>query len=206
MHCLMGLNTPTPAILPKQTWFRPEVYLSHRIFVKFGNQYSSDLFKDEHLVRQAMVYTEGLNYPMRDIALLKLEQPVNFSEAIWPVCIPPPKFRLPVGSECFAVGVNEFIDSNSTNKLVELKVPVRKIQACRQFSKFGRIGYHICAGNDGQVANGGKSGGGIYCLLHPGDDQYYLLGLASPENSRPGPRLFASVSDVSGWINASVDA
>lgn len=85
MHCLMNLNAPTLAILPKKTWFRPEAYLSHKIFVKFGNHYSggySSLFKDEHIVREAMVYTEGLNYPMHDIALLKLEQRANFCESM----------------------------------------------------------------------------------------------------------------------------
>lgn len=73
-----------------------------------------------------------------------------------PVCIPPNKLKLPVGSECFAVGVNEFEDSNSTNELIEIKMPIRKMEDCQQISNFAHDDHHICAGNEEQVSSGKK--------------------------------------------------
>uniref|UniRef100_A0A0R3TFM1 Peptidase S1 domain-containing protein n=1 Tax=Rodentolepis nana TaxID=102285 RepID=A0A0R3TFM1_RODNA len=74
MHCLMGLGQPAPAILPKNIWFAPEKFVPYNIFIKVGNHYKSELadeYREVHLVEAAYVFTEGLNYPMADIALLK---------------------------------------------------------------------------------------------------------------------------------------
>ncbi|NXF56565.1 PRSS8 protein, partial [Oceanites oceanicus] len=39
-----------------------------------------------------------------DIALAQLARPVNFSDAVLPVCLPAPTLRFPPGTRCVATG------------------------------------------------------------------------------------------------------
>ncbi|VUZ44140.1 unnamed protein product [Hymenolepis diminuta] len=202
MHCLMGLDLPAPAILPKNAWFKPDTYLPYKIFVKFGNHYSPELvnqFKDMHLVDSAYVFTEGLNYQITDIALLKLKTHVVFSDGVRPVCMPSLYTRLPVGTKCFTVGLTNITDADSSgDKLFEVLTPIRKMEDCQRITNFARVENHVCAGQNIEVADNIKSGGGIYCKIHPDDKQYYLIGVSTPGWHKTG--LYASFPSVMGQI------
>nr|CDS25829.1 enteropeptidase [Hymenolepis microstoma] len=206
MHCLMGLDLPAPAILPKNKWFPPDSFLPYSIFVKVGGHYSRELsnrYRDVHLVESAYVFTEGLNYPMADIAVLKLRTPIFFFDGVRPICLPYVHTVLPVGTECFTVGLTKSTDTASPrDKLVEVTTPIRQVKDCQKMVKFARKTNHVCAGRKTEIADNVTSGGGMYCKIHPDDKQYYLIGVPTYDWTKTG--LYASIPPLMRQIDVLI--
>ncbi|CAK9299684.1 unnamed protein product [Gordionus sp. m RMFG-2023] len=106
-----------------------------------------------------------------DIALIKLNREVHFSEKILPICLPTNKDENmnTYSDECYVTGwgtVNPLIE-NPTNHLMQLCVPFNKPKDCNNLYKnLGRITENMfCAGyvNSGKDACKGDSGGPFVC-------------------------------------------
>lgn len=69
-----------------------------------------------------------------DIALLKLERPVESSQFVQPACLPPPGQTLPPGTECFVTGWGKLHATahSGAEILHQAKVPLIDQRACRK--------------------------------------------------------------------------
>ncbi|XP_061444113.1 serine protease 33-like [Rhineura floridana] len=157
-----------------------------------------------------------------DIALVRLEEPVNISRTILPVCLPnasdPDPF--PVGMSCWVTGWGNLYPDASflTRTLQELEVPIIDVDECDKMyhndstadtdTEIVPTGYRliyndmICAG----YAEGkkdscqGDSGGPLACKLN---DTWFLAGVVSFGLScslpnRPG--VYTRVTSYMDWI------
>ncbi|XP_062993333.1 serine protease 27-like [Elgaria multicarinata webbii] len=158
-----------------------------------------------------------------DIALVRLEEPVNFSRTILPVCLPnssdPDIF--PVGMACWVTGWGQISpDVNMVARtLQELEVLIIDVEACNEMyhnesdSYAMPEGYRliykdmICAGYpEGKKDTcQGDSGGPLVCELN---GTWYLAGVVSfgfecAKPSRPG--IYTRVTSFMNWIQHTME-
>ncbi|OCT61866.1 hypothetical protein XELAEV_18047895mg [Xenopus laevis] len=150
-----------------------------------------------------------------DIALIKLANPVQFTDLIMPVCIPTPTVVFPNGINCTVTGwgsVRQLVSLQYPRTLQKVHVPIIDRMSCDQM-------YHtdnpslaasqnlimwdmICAGYKagGRDACQGDSGGPLVC---PWNGSWILAGIVSwgfgcALPNRPG--VYTSVTTYSAWI------
>ena len=118
-----------------------------------------------------------------DIALIKLSNPISYTERVKPVCLPPAGLDVNVGTKCWVTGWGKLDESGSFPKrLYQAEVPIVDRQDCAN-TYLQHHGYTItdrmrCAGFDkGKVdACQGDSGGPLVCEK---DNTWYLMGAVS---------------------------
>ncbi|KAJ8372711.1 hypothetical protein AAFF_G00277800 [Aldrovandia affinis] len=142
-----------------------------------------------------------------DIALLKLQQPVDFSTSVQPVCLPTTDQNFPPGTTCWTTGfgtTEEDADSGST-RLREVSVSIISTQVCNRNSVYqGRVTQNmLCAGD---LASGGKdscqgdSGGPLVCETN---GRWFLVGVTSWGvgcGRRNSPGVYSNVNRLLPWI------
>ncbi|KAG7174978.1 Proclotting enzyme-like 8 [Homarus americanus] len=143
-----------------------------------------------------------------DIAILKLDRPVTFRDAIQPVCLPlPERFDKDdlVRSFGFIAGWGSVSFNNvSSSVLLHVMIPIISQEECSQkYSAFRQISIDettICAGVGGQDACQGDSGGPMVMYWK---SQMYIVGVVSfgfrcAEPNFPG--VYTRVSMYNDWI------
>ncbi|KAL0119332.1 hypothetical protein PUN28_009716 [Cardiocondyla obscurior] len=119
---------------------------------------------------------------INDIAVIRLERSVIFSDYIRPVCLP----KAPVASDtvCVITGWGQLNELGRVfpDTLQEVEVPVISTEDCRRKTLFLPL-YKItsgmfCAGNGGKDACLGDSGGPLVCSS-PLENRYVLQGITS---------------------------
>jgi secreted trypsin-like serine protease len=150
--------------------------------------------------------------PIRnDVALLKLDKPIYFTDNIRPVCLPQQGEAIPVGKKCVAIGWgrnNTQDQYMSPDILQQTGAPARSAQYCQQ--QWGSVYVEqemICAGSTDGSTNicNGDSGGPLLCRSD--DGRWVQYGASSyvggkgrcVEVGRPG--VFARISNYVDWIN-----
>ncbi|XP_073334998.1 enteropeptidase [Pagrus major] len=139
-----------------------------------------------------------------DIALMHLEQPVNFTQTVQPVCLPPEGQDFTAGRKCFIAGWGRLTEQGSVpDVLQEAEVPlVAQDQCQRWLPEYKITSSMLCAGyaEGGIDSCQGDSGGPLMCL---DDGHWTVIGVTSfgfgcgrPE--RPG--VYARVSAFTSWI------
>ncbi|XP_018426321.1 PREDICTED: serine protease 27-like [Nanorana parkeri] len=152
----------------------------------------------------------------RDIALVELEKPVEFTPFILPVCLPSQKLQLPEGTLCWATGWGNIQEKNkfplpSPQTLQEMEVPLINIESCESMyrSVYGyKPGVHliqedmICAGyKEGKKdACKGDSGGPLVCNVNGVWFQVGIIswGFGCAEPSQPG--VYTRVQYYESWL------
>ncbi|XP_075135100.1 transmembrane protease serine 5 [Leptodactylus fuscus] len=146
-----------------------------------------------------------------DIALMKLEKPLNYSDSIRPVCLPQYEQDLPAGSECWVSGWGHTHPDNThmPRSLKEAMVPLISTKKCNSSCIYdGEITPRmLCAGYiDGKVdACQGDSGGPLVCQT---DYTWRLVGVVSwgmgcAEPNRPG--VYTNIVSFLDWIHKSIE-
>ena len=139
-----------------------------------------------------------------DIALLKLQTPVQFTSAISPVCLP---FKFPTsdfsGEQAIATGwgMTSFQGSTS-NVLMEVVLPVISLNTCTSYpSVAGKLTQNMfCTYLPGNDACQGDSGGP---LLWINNNRVYQIGIVSwgidcAKTGNPG--VYTKVNNYLTWI------
>ncbi|VDO13400.1 unnamed protein product [Rodentolepis nana] len=90
----------------------------------------------------------------------------------------------------------------SEDKLVEVTTSIRQVQDCQKRVSFARETNHVCASVSTKVPGNLSNGGGLYCKIHPDDNQYYLIGLPTFGWQTTG--LFASISPLMRYIDTLI--
>ncbi|XP_055963656.1 transmembrane protease serine 5 [Sorex fumeus] len=142
-----------------------------------------------------------------DIALLRLQTPLNFSDSVGAVCLPAEDRHFPAGSQCWVSGWGHTDPSHthSSDTLQDAPVPLLSTRLCNSSCVYGGAltARMLCAGYlDGRAdACQGDSGGPLVC---PDGGTWRLVGVVSwgrgcAEPNRPG--IYAKVTEFLDWIH-----
>ncbi|XP_006975599.1 serine protease 42 [Peromyscus maniculatus bairdii] len=151
-----------------------------------------------------------------DIALLKLQHPVNFTSNIYPVCIPSETFFVNAGTKCWVTGwgkpapgapnipteVLQEVDQNIIHYSECNKMLMKVTSTSLDLVKSGMIcGYK----EKGRDACQGDSGGPLSCEL---DDKWVQVGVVSwgigcGRQGHPG--VYTDTAYYSKWLTAVVN-
>ncbi|CAL1295658.1 unnamed protein product [Larinioides sclopetarius] len=149
-----------------------------------------------------------------DIALIKLNAPVEFSEKVKPACIPEQSYQLKTGTKCMATGWGTTRGTGQSHVLKEVDLWIEAASTCE--GEFGPINDKtmICVSNrDGQqdVCHG-DSGGPLVCEYN---GKWHIMGATShgtAGNMEGGLcalsgsfTVYSKVSDKVNWINDMIN-
>ncbi|XP_071107071.1 chymotrypsinogen 2-like [Haliotis cracherodii] len=154
-------------------------------------------------------FDEGFDFN-NDIALIKLDEPVDLTEVISPLCLPDATVEVETGKECLVAGWGLTgkagpPGSNVPYVLRQGMVPLISAPDCRTFPGFGAITPNMmCAGyTEGGVDTCfGDSGGPLQCQV---GHNWYLAGVTShgfngtcAEPEKPG--IYTNLLRYTDWI------
>ncbi|XP_013366404.1 PREDICTED: transmembrane protease serine 5 [Chinchilla lanigera] len=145
-----------------------------------------------------------------DIALLRLQTPLNFSDTVGAVCLPAEEQRFPRGSQCWVSGWGHTDPSysHSSDMLQDTVVLLLSTQLCNSSCVYSGAltSRMLCAGYlDGRAdACQGDSGGPLVC---PDQGMWHLVGVVSwgrgcAEPNHPG--VYTNVAEFLDWIHDTV--
>ncbi|KAJ8403717.1 hypothetical protein AAFF_G00345850 [Aldrovandia affinis] len=194
-HCFSG-SSGSRSALAASNW---KVYA--------GN-FSQDQLPDPYFVEKIILnenYDNKTND--RDIALLKLSQPVAFSSTIQPVCLPAFNQDFSTGSQCWTTGygTTEEGADHGSRRLMQVAVGLIDRRVCNSSSVYkGSVSKNmVCAGylNGGKDSCQGDSGGPLVCEGE--DSRFYLVGVTSwgagcGQALRPG--VYSNVRSLLPWV------
>lgn len=154
------------------------------------------------------------NYNMqtndRDVALLKLRNPVDFNENVQPACLPAFDQRFRTGTSCWTSGFGTTDENNPrvSDTLMEVTVDIISDTTCNSFDVYnGAVTRNmLCAGHlsGGRDSCQGDSGGPLVCQS---EDRWYLAGITSwgsgcAQANKPG--VYTRVARVLPWIYSTM--
>ncbi|XP_023129652.3 chymotrypsin-like elastase family member 2A [Amphiprion ocellaris] len=147
-----------------------------------------------------------------DIALIKLQSPVVFSDTVMTACLPTNGAILPNNEACYVTGWGHtYTGGLVADILQQALLPVVDFATCSQYNWWGSMVTEsmVCAGGDGVVAGcNGDSGGPLNCQNDSGAWEVHGIvsfGFFSCNFPRK-PTIFTRVSAYSDWISATMVA
>ncbi|KAM7373803.1 hypothetical protein PAMP_006506 [Pampus punctatissimus] len=190
-HCVYGTN------LNLQSWL-----------AVFGLHSQSDMSSLEVQTRRVDRIVINREYnrwtKQADIAMMHLQQPINFTEWVQPLCLPADGQVFTAGSKCFITGWGrESEDGSLPDVLQEAQVPLVLQDQCQLLlPEYTITSSMLCAGypEGGVDSCQGDSGGPLMCL----DDGHWIVigvtsfGIGCGRPERPG--VYARVSSFTSWI------
>uniref|UniRef100_A0A8C6H112 Tryptase alpha/beta 1 n=1 Tax=Mus spicilegus TaxID=10103 RepID=A0A8C6H112_MUSSI len=191
----------------------PDVADPNKVRVQLRKQY---LYYHDHLMTVSQIITHPDFYIVQDgadIALLKLTNPVNISDYVHPVPLPPASETFPSGTLCWVTGwgnINNGVNLPPPFPLKEVQVPIIENHLCDLKYHKGLItgdNVHIvrddmlCAGSEGHDSCQGDSGGPLVCKV---EDTWLQAGVVSwgegcAQPNRPG--IYTRVTYYLDWIH-----
>ncbi|XP_075332567.1 chymotrypsin-like elastase family member 2A isoform X1 [Odontesthes bonariensis] len=148
-------------------------------------------------------------FSSNDIALIKLESPVDLSDTIMPACLPDAGFILPHNEACFVTGWGRIYTGGPiADNLQQALLPVVDFTTCSKPDWWGFMvrDTMVCAGGDGIVSGcNGDSGGPLNCQGSDGSWGVHGIvsfGLGLSCNYLKKPTVFTQVSSYMDWISS----
>ncbi|XP_015111459.1 uncharacterized protein LOC107037419 [Diachasma alloeum] len=150
---------------------------------------------------------------INDVAVLRLEKPVTFSDYVRPICLPDSEPKS--GTSCTVTGWGQLYEIGRIfpDTLQEVELPLISTEECRRKTLFLPL-YRItsgmlCAGlkDGGRDACMGDSGGPLVCQGN--DNRYTLHGITSNGYgcARPGrPGVYTKVHHYLPWIERTISS
>ncbi|NWH87687.1 FA11 factor, partial [Aegithalos caudatus] len=158
-------------------------------------------FKVEEIIVHSQYKHAQIGY---DIALMKLDKPMNFTDLQLPICLPSKEDTNIFYTDCWVIGWGYRKEKGRVQDILQkAPVPFMSKEECQaRYWKY-RIGDKvICAGYDegGRDACKGDSGGPLSCRH---EEVWYLVGITSWGEGCARPRqpgVYTKVADYSDWI------
>lgn len=153
----------------------------------------------------------------RDFAMLQVETPLVFNDAIFPICLPPPDFNIaqnfPAEKEkeapvCVVSGWGDTRGTGDGKLLSQASLPLHSNRNCNKMLGSGSLpdNFNLCAGYFTKPIDSceGDSGGPLACFV---DNSWTLVGVVSwgyscAEPHSPG--VYSRVSQFRPWIDRVV--
>eukprot|EP00058_Branchiostoma_floridae_P021473 XP_002606963.1 hypothetical protein BRAFLDRAFT_200682 [Branchiostoma floridae] len=174
--------------------------------------YITDPTEQRLAVSQIISHNEYSPYPAnKDLALLKLAQPVTLNQYVWPVClVSGPGDDPPEGTSCVITGWGNTQGTGNDDVLKQARVPLVSNDKCDNAPALaGKITeFMMCAGHydsGGRDTCQGDSGGPLVCSA---GGRWTLYGVTSwgegcAQPTYPG--VYARVSSMLGWLHQTMD-
>ncbi|XP_015908299.1 chymotrypsin-like elastase family member 2A [Parasteatoda tepidariorum] len=146
---------------------------------------------------------------MNDVALMKLNAPVTFTNYVRPACLPASGFDVPADTKCYVTGWGQTRGTGFNHVLKQTYVSVLSRYDCGYDEKS-----QICVKNKEMKSSTchGDSGGPLSCKL---GDRWYVMGATSYgtlTNLQTGlcampeqQTIFMKVSDKVDWIEKTIN-
>lgn len=173
-------------------------------------QYSSSTLSATAQVRRVaqIVQHPGFNRSTinNDIALLKLDAPVTFTDTIRPVCLPTRYVNTDLDGQTAVItgwGTTSY-GGQVSDPLLQVSVKVLSTEHCRQFPAIGSkiTDNMFCTYEDGKDACQGDSGGPLN-WQDPATGRVYMIGITSfgIGCAKPDvPGVYTKVTNYLDWI------
>ncbi|XP_075046968.1 chymotrypsin-like elastase family member 2A [Mixophyes fleayi] len=143
-----------------------------------------------------------------DISLIKLAEPLVFSDVIQPACLPPAGAILEHNVGCYVTGWGNIMTGGpAPNALQQGLLLVVDYATCSLSDWWGRTvkTNMICGGGDGIISScNGDSGGPLNCLNEQGSWEVHgvvSFGSSLGCNYYKKPSVFSRVSEYNSWIS-----
>ncbi|XP_059547801.1 mastin-like [Myotis daubentonii] len=191
-HCIPGRNPETRHIKVQLGRLRPSY---------------SDSVQVARIIRHPKYRLEMGVSGGADVALLKLEAPVQPSNLVRWIRLPPASLSFPPGTRCWVTGWGHIapgVPLPPPQNLQEVEVPIVADEICRQ--QYGNVlkDDMLCAGSEGRVACPGDSGGPLVCKWR---GSWVQVGVVSfgPKYCVPNvPTVYARVTSFLPWIRGHI--
>ncbi|RVE62504.1 hypothetical protein OJAV_G00157920 [Oryzias javanicus] len=140
-----------------------------------------------------------------DIALMELEEPLEFTKTVQPICLPAATHVFPMGMSCWVTGWGVLREQGQLAKTLQ-KASVKMINetVCREYLSNPLTSRMLCSGilSGGVDACQGDSGGPLSCYEESGG-KWFQAGVVSwgegcARRNKPG--VYTRVSMLRGWI------
>ncbi|VUZ39759.1 unnamed protein product [Hymenolepis diminuta] len=206
-HCL--LSSLVELQIEEKRWYFVKDTLNVCLFLRFGDHHRNNQYFEPQVdvpVMRFMIYKSGPDSLDGDVAIVELERPVEFTPEIHPVCLPPPNLNLEAETKCIAVGWG-LLNRNPpilSPTLQELEIRIVSPVLCLALSQIFRLDMQVCAFKPEKGVLNGDSGGGLYCKIHPDDEQWYLYGITSYTFWPTGVSGFSRVPYYVEWIHQNI--
>ncbi|KAH8348452.1 hypothetical protein KR084_007540 [Drosophila pseudotakahashii] len=190
-----------------------------KIFVRLGENDSSQRLDcdnqdcapphSEYWVSQKFVHPYYKTAHYYDIALIKLNRIVIYSESIQPICLilnPQWQGYLDTIRYFIISGWGETNNTEVSDKLQISKVPQIDRWTCRSWYGYSVDRTHICAGDSRHYVGKGDSGSPLGSMVNYGyDRRFYQFGIVS-HLRKPflGVSVFTNVLSYSNWIYQTI--
>jgi len=147
-----------------------------------------------------------------DIALIKLEKPIQFNQHVSPVCIP--STPISIGSECYITGWGKIEHPGRMHTILQqAKMPIVSNVICNAYNKpFTQIEIQasmVCAGHGGATTVSGchgDSGGPLVCKNNQGT--WFLHGAVSHGSGDCDAgktySVFSRISYYKNWLETKM--
>lgn len=143
-----------------------------------------------------------------DIALMKLERPIEFTDSISRICLPNGR-RLQLGNRLLVTGWGNTDESGiSTSILQQVSVTLNQKSLCTaQFGLNPLISSQICAGVTGPDPKDACQGdsGGPMVKRDPVTNSFYVAGIVSQGVGCKGHGVYTYVVEYEDWIKSIID-
>ncbi|XP_047432201.1 prothrombin [Mugil cephalus] len=167
------------------------------ILVRLGKHYRAKFERgtekivaiDEIIVHPKYNWKENLN---RDIALLHMRRPIEFSDEIHPVCLPSKKVARTLMSEGFKGRVTGWgnlketwnpAQRNLPTVLQQIHLPIVEQDTCRASTSVRITDNMFCAGHKPGASERGDAcegdSGGPFVMKYPAENRWYQIGIVS---------------------------
>ncbi|XP_066150496.1 phenoloxidase-activating factor 1-like [Euwallacea fornicatus] len=147
-----------------------------------------------------------------DIALIRLDRNIPYSDYIQPICLPEPSEASTAGDNLIVAGWGRTENGRDSNVKLKLQVPLTEARKCR--NAFAPLGVQlrddqICAGGeDGKDSCTGDSGGPLMRTLSSDVARWVVEGVVSFGYTQCGtkgfPGVYTRVAKYVPWIHKSV--
>lgn len=153
----------------------------------------------------------------RDIAVIKLNAPVEINNFVNPVCWDLTENTLPANASCFITGWGNTKGTGHSLSLKQLNVKLENINECSRVSSVdlsGKSQVCIKSGQKGVGPCSGDSGGPLVCRID--SNRWQLVGVTSrsPRGSLVEPMcgtddgmaIYSSIPFNRDWIQSAMDS
>ncbi|XP_006893102.1 PREDICTED: serine protease 46-like [Elephantulus edwardii] len=167
-------------------------------------------------VSAVVIHKNFSNFVSRDIALLKLQDPVSWSHKIQPVCLPSGQYKPELGSLCWVTRwgrEKKQGDPNASYSLQEIAVKIIKNNVCNQKYHFlltedqeHFLGEDMLCGSSQQGVESCQtnSGSPLVCYLNSTWIQMGLVSWSFTCGQFQFPSIYTSTSYFTSWIKSQV--
>uniref|UniRef100_A0A3B3CII7 ST14 transmembrane serine protease matriptase n=1 Tax=Oryzias melastigma TaxID=30732 RepID=A0A3B3CII7_ORYME len=140
-----------------------------------------------------------------DIALMELEEPLEFTKTVQPICLPAATHVFPMGMSCWVTGWGQLAKT-----LQKASVKMINETVCREYLTNPLTSRMLCSGilSGGVDACQGDSGGPLSCFEESGA-KWFQAGIVSwgegcARRNKPG--VYTRVSALRDWIKQYADS